>query len=177
MVRLGRAQSWGIVLGMLVLAELSSGCGAKGCTLIGCTNNLGVGIKGPSPLPDGKYELGLELDGRVQRCDFNLLDGSPVNAQSTNWDCGDLVKASFERQTKCTVTSNADQSSSTSCVYWSSVSLQIEGNPSEVGVVLTHEEQQLVSDQRKPSYSTSYPNGEECGGGCSQGGYELSFEQ
>jgi hypothetical protein len=52
----------------------------------------------------------------------------------------------------------------------------LDGNPKTIKVTLTRDERTLLSDTRSPKYERSYPNGSDCDEGCSQGGYELTFE-
>jgi hypothetical protein len=169
-----------LTIGALPLLTGSCGVGGKACTLIGCSDQLSVRLKTEDSWPDGQYTLDLRVEDSVERCVFTAPDDLPQNGALTQLACGTRVQAMIWPRTTCVTANHPDGSASNSCQPIPGqfeISLQVAGNPKRFGVELWRDDQSLASDTRQPQYERTYPNGPDCGEGCSQTGYELSFEQ
>jgi hypothetical protein len=129
---------------------------------------------------DGTYELELTRDEVTTTCSFVLPDNLPKSGRSTSIDCGSDARVNLEQVATCTtMTSKDGNSGSGSCVPVPDryqLSLDLAGNPRKVTLALARDGDVVLSDSRAPHYSRFYPNGSDCDEGCSQGSYDLTFE-
>lgn len=162
------------------LAFAGNACLGQTCTLIGCSNAAYIDIGREGAWHDGSYALELSFDDEQRSCAFVVPDDLPSGGRLLPLDCGDGVDALLRQRSKCTSTSsNNGNDGSGSCSPIPDeyeISLELMGNPKTVGIMLSRDGDVILSDSRAPKYERDYPNGSDCDEGCTQAGYQLSFE-
>lgn len=171
-----------VLLAGLGLALVGNACIGQVCTLVGCSNAALVQIERDGAWQEGAYTLELVMDDDEARsATFVLPDDLPAQGWTSSIDFGDDgVYATLQQTQTCTsMVSKDGNSGSGTCTPIPDayeLGLEIEGNPKTIKVTLKRDERTLLSDTRSPKYERSYPNGSDCDDGCSQGSYELTFE-
>jgi hypothetical protein len=143
---------------------------AHECTLIGCADGVMFDI-----LPEdgqwqaGSYALAVTLDDTEYACDFQLPEDLPARGSTSSIECGRLTVTIAQRVT-CTETSTGDSVSHacTPLPEQYDLLLSTYDTPSESTLILARDGEELLSDARELDYEVTFPNGEDCGGGCRQ---------
>lgn len=176
---LGRRQVQVVVL-LLLSAGAQSACLGQSCTLVGCENQLLVRVTPEQAWKEGTYELQLTRDDLTTNCSFALPDDLPGQGRVKPLDCGSDAAVDVQQLLTCTsMTSKDGNSGSGSCVPVPDryqLTLELAGNPRQVTLTLARDGEAVLDDSRAPHYSRAYPNGSECDDGCTQGGFDLTFE-
>jgi hypothetical protein len=171
-----------LLLTALGLVLAGNACIGGVCTLEGCDSAAYVEIRREGAWWEGTYTLELVVDDAEPRsATFVVPDDLPEGGWSKGIAFGDdQVRASLSQRSMCSSTHSPDgNSGSGSCTPIPDeydVSLELAGNPKTIGITLTRDDQTLLADERSPKYERNYPNGSDCDEGCSQGSYELTFE-
>lgn len=140
------------------------------CTLIGCADGVMFDI-----LPEdghwqeGTYALSVVLDSTEFTCEFELPADLPADGRDSSIECGNLTVSIAQRVT-CTETRNGNDVSLSCTRVPDQYDLLLSSydTPAQSTLTLSRDGEELLSDDRTLDYDETFPNGEECGGGCKQ---------
>jgi hypothetical protein len=152
-----------------ITTTLAAACGVidpQSCTAIGCSDGAALQLQAA----DGSrtaYEMTLVVDGQEVTCTSPTL--SEPNGVSVTSCSDSMISVSHQQLADCAETRTAG-SVSQSCVpngqFAQTISFQ--GTPSRVAVTLVNAAGTTFQRTFDLEYTTSTPNGPECGPACSQ---------
>ncbi len=124
----------------------------RACTEIGCVNGLTLSVDPGRPWEKGNYDFVFVIDGRAVMCR------------------GELPLKKCEDGRSFTCNKPGVMISESGCALPESAhalgDIQISGAPKKVMIRITHDNNPFVTRTISPSYTTSAPNGPECGPIC-----------
>lgn len=155
---------------VVLLVGSASGCDAieegHACTAVGCGSSLDVTLTPASGvLPDGVYLITVDRDGDEIACSFRLPDDV-----SESGDVGYVECAGDASEMQVVLQPRAGANNAV-------VELHIAGAPQQLGIEATRDGRSILSRQLQPSYTTSYPNGPECGPACPHADFSLTLAE
>lgn len=171
-------------IALMVVTALSAGsCErfGKSCTEIGCGADLAINVQSER-WPPGSYVVQISSDEADFECRFEQGGSAgTAGAAGAPADAPVVVGVDSPRGTSTTGVPLGDRPPPpcvrTSGATTSSVELFLEEaahisiygtNPSEVTVIVIHDEEQVHDEDLKPAYTRSFPNGRDCDDGCLQ---------
>jgi hypothetical protein len=168
---------------ILALFVSSQGCETEthACSDVGCIDSVSFQIKtADGTWPDGAYTVELTANGASYACSMTLPDDLPANGSISTIRCEpplSYVGVTLRTDVLCTEHHDAT-SGSQSCTpvpghYTLSGSLA--STPSTLSLRVTRDSGLLVEQSLPLTYSTTQPNGPDCGPTCRQASVELTL--
>ena len=143
---------------------LAGACDTQSCTDAGCGPLLTFFVEGPdaAALPDGSYEVVVDLDGSVYTSTCVVADPSSFACEDFEGEAPFRVSGNLVGNLGTLRFSVYEDDPSDLTVKQVSVMVDVEGNT-------------VTDESWSPEYETHRPNGEECGPTCTQATEAYAF--
>lgn len=155
--------------GVLVAAMGASGCVGESCTLIGCMEQAAVTLStSTGEWQLGSYELTLTYANGPHRCQFTVTE--PVDGASgiSPVECTPALDVSFSQRQTCVPLETGNGVTCTRVPRQFDLTVTIRGTPAEAHVQLHRDTVAIVDEPLVFNYTSTMPNGPECGPTCRQ---------